>query len=129
MRSRLTGIQAETAVVLLELPRLAYLGFAGNPCTMPPTSSTRLQVTSWAEYRVLETLGEGASGSIVRAYWTTAKIDVAIKIYKGELTSDGTPGESCFCFRAQLIMSAADEVSACVLAGSHSNLMYEKAAA
>jgi serine/threonine protein kinase len=64
----------------------------------------------WAELTLGETLGQGASGVIYQGLWTTelAQQEVAIKIFKGEITSDGLP---------------ADEMAASLAAGCHDNLV------
>ena len=64
----------------------------------------------WADLTLGETLGEGASGVIYKGLWTTklAQKEVAIKIFKGEVTSDGLP---------------ADEMAASLAAGYHDNLV------
>jgi serine/threonine protein kinase len=60
---------------------------------------------------VQQKLGEGASGLIYQATWQADNpipIPVAVKVFKGELTSDGLP---------------VSEMAACMRAGSHSNLI------
>ena len=56
-------------------------------------------------------MGEGASGVISKAIWQqengTTK-EVAVKVFKGTVTSDGYP---------------EDEMDACILAGNHPNLV------
>ena len=64
---------------------------------------------SWGELEVQQQLGEGASGIISKAIWkSTDQKEVAIKIFKGEVTSDGYP---------------EDELATCISTGSHSNLV------
>jgi hypothetical protein len=100
---------------LFNLPELSFLSFAGNPCTtaLAPSSSL-LPIIPWTALEVKHLLGEGASGVISAGSWTPASppeaqtIDVAIKLFKGECTSDGRP---------------ADEMDACIAAGSHPNLI------
>jgi serine/threonine protein kinase len=64
----------------------------------------------WSELTLGEILGQGASGVIYKGLWTTkiAQQEVAIKIFKGEVTSDGLP---------------ADEMAASLTAGCHDNLV------
>ena len=59
-----------------------------------------------AGLRLGEILGQGASGVIYQGLWTTklAQQEVAIKIFKGEITSDGLP---------------TDEMAATLAAGCH----------
>lgn len=77
---------------LLSLPKLSWLAYSGNPfCKKHPDSKMELQIVKWNELVVKELLGEGASGNIYKAIYE--KKEVAIKIFKGEMTSDGLPQE------------------------------------
>lgn len=58
--------------------------------------------------QIAEILGEGASGLISRAHARNLSRDVAVKVFKGDVTSDGSP---------------LDEMQACILAGSHPHLI------
>lgn len=90
---------------LLDLPRLAWLAFAGNPfCTRP---RVEVEPIDWSELTLHEVLGQGASGVISRATRRNGS-DVAVKVFKGAVTSDGWP---------------EDEVTACLVAGAHPNLI------
>ncbi|KQV54500.1 leucine-rich repeat-containing protein kinase family protein [Duganella sp. Root336D2] len=86
------------------MPRLAWLAFAGNPfseAAIPPAASI-----SWDELQIQHKLGEGASGVIHQAILNGEP--VAVKVYKGAMTSDGLP---------------AQETAACIGAGKHPNLI------
>ncbi|KAI0596199.1 serine/threonine protein kinase [Biscogniauxia sp. FL1348] len=102
---------------LFDLPELAFLSFAGNPCSTTlaqiserQAASFGLVEASWSDLNVQEILGEGASGIISKGVWNGADRSphVAIKLFKGDVTSDGTP---------------LDEMHACMTAGSHENLI------
>lgn len=117
---------------LLALPNLAWVAFAGNPfcrnaeaiqhSAQPSTHANAIdspRPTLPLEHIELhEVLGQGASGVIHRASLSTtvnalaelpAQIDqVAIKLFKGEVTSDGYP---------------QDELHANLLLGAHPNLV------
>ncbi|KAI1204438.1 serine/threonine protein kinase [Annulohypoxylon truncatum] len=105
---------------LFDLPELAFLSFAGNPCcSLPATSKDARDTTPsnvllpevrWADLDIRDLLGEGASGTISKGSWNGIDQveEVAIKLFKGDVTSDGTP---------------ADEMEACMRAGSHTNLI------
>jgi hypothetical protein len=96
---------------LFTLPRLSWLAYAGNPlCSTPATAKPVLPDIDWAELTLGEILGQGASGVIYQGLWTTklAQQEVAIKIFKGEITSDGLP---------------TDEMAASLAAGCHDNLV------
>lgn len=97
---------------LLALPRLSWLAYSGNPfCQTAQSAPATLTEIDWAHLTIQETLGEGASGVISKGRWTvdaTQTIDVAIKIFKGTVTSDGLP---------------ADEMRSCIAAGMHPNLV------
>lgn len=91
---------------LLKLPKLSWLAFSGNPCAAYETFSH--PKTAFCELDVHERLGEGASGEIFRGYSRVHKKEVAIKFFKGEVTSDGY---------------AKDEMHACLSAGEHLHLI------
>lgn len=93
---------------LLQLPKLAWLAFAGNPFSTTQQTVTEPQQLDWNEFEIFEQLGEGASGHIYKAHWLKHNRDVAIKLFKGEVTSDGYP---------------EDEMLACIAGGSHPNLV------
>lgn len=92
---------------LFDLPKLSWLAFAGNPFSETKQNIKDLNFISWNEFEIQEQLGEGASGNIYKALWRNRK-EVAIKVFKGEVTSDGFPD---------------DEMLASVLAGTHQNLV------
>jgi hypothetical protein len=95
---------------LLKLPKLSWLAFAGNPCSENINSTYNLKVFNWNEITLTETLGQGASGIISKAILKLQDVTthVAIKIFKGDITSDGLP---------------IDEMNACIHADLHSNLV------
>lgn len=91
---------------LLELPKLAWLALAGNPlCREPRVEAAAVH---WADLELHEKLGEGASGIIHRATRRSDTRPVAVKLFKGAMTSDGLPDS---------------ERSACLAAGPHPNLI------
>lgn len=87
---------------LLTLPKLAWLAYSDNPCNEIKYNNHILNDISWNELIVKEQLGEGASGIISKAIWNTKEI--AVKVFKGEVTSDGLP---------------LSEMNACALADNH----------
>ncbi|QBF26396.1 protein kinase [Pseudomonas tructae] len=96
---------------LLQMPRLAWLAYAGNPmaagfCT--PADPGHCQVVDWQHITLEQVLGQGASGVIHQARWQQQSAPVAVKLYKGEITSDGLP---------------LNEMSACIAAGDHPQLV------
>ena len=97
---------------LLTLPRLSWLAYAGNPFCEAREAATSAQAPlatiPWRELRLHEQLGEGASGVIHRAERRSCGTPVAVKIFKGEVTSDGLP---------------RSEMAAAMLAGDHPNLI------
>jgi hypothetical protein len=96
---------------LLSLPRLAWLAFAGNPFSDGAESAMEQtkQPIFWHDLEVLQKLGEGASGVIHQANWHKAPVSaVAVKLFKGAVTSDGLP---------------RSEKAACIAAGDHANLI------
>ncbi|UOE49053.1 leucine-rich repeat-containing serine/threonine-protein kinase [Mucilaginibacter sp. SMC90] len=93
---------------LLSLPKLAWLAFSGNPFSYKPIVQSLEPIDS-RELQISELLGEGASGIISKATWRHAgeTSEVAVKIFKGAVTSDGLP---------------EDEMDACISAGNHDGL-------
>ena len=97
-----------------QLPRLSWLGFSGNPCSDARERSAQASVHTpsvrWDALEIREMLGSGASGVIHRAIWRDggAARDVAVKVFKGALTSDGLPHS---------------EMVAWLAAGSHASLI------
>ncbi|WP_409422579.1 leucine-rich repeat-containing protein kinase family protein [Pseudaeromonas sp. ZJS20] len=78
---------------LLALPRLSWLAFAGNPCCASPQPTVAVRAVPWASLTPGKVLGEGASGRIVAADWQQGEgvQPVAVKLFKGAVTSDGLP--------------------------------------
>jgi hypothetical protein len=83
---------------LLALPRLAWLAYAGNPFSAPAEAAAGQLHTigdiAWDKLTIEKQLGEGASGVISRARWQHSNVadeDVAVKLFKGAVTSDGLP--------------------------------------
>jgi len=101
---------------LLNLPNLAWIAFAGNPFSKVKVDndSTVKSVpnVSSSSYHLEHVLGQGASGVISKAVWNTPQSqfpdDIAVKVFKGEVTSDGYP---------------QDELHACLQVGKHPNLV------
>ncbi|ASL47126.1 Outer membrane protein YopM [Burkholderia sp. AD24] len=101
---------------LTRLPRLAWLAYAGNPFDEALETSalidTPIAAIPWNALKLEQTLGEGASGVIYRAELSASHggvaRPVAVKLFKGAVTSDGLP--DC-------------EMAACIQAGDHPNLI------
>lgn len=96
------------------LPRLAWLAYAGNPFCAAVDAAWQAEGRShpfaWDTLEIGEVLGQGASGVIHRARWRQGELrrDVAVKLFKGAVTSDGLP---------------EDELAACLGAGAHPSLI------
>lgn len=93
---------------LLQLPKLSWIAYAGNPCSEMEQISNTLAEIDWAELQIQEQLGQGASGIISKAWMPNTQMAVAVKVFKGEMTSDGSP---------------VNEMNACLAAGSHPHLI------
>ena len=98
---------------LLQLPRLTWLAFGGNPVSAAPQAPCpAVARLHWNDLVLGEKLGEGASGVIHKAHWQPSPQDagqpVAVKLFKGAVTSDGFP---------------AEEMAACLAAGNHAHLI------
>ncbi|RMO13495.1 Serine/threonine protein kinase [Pseudomonas cichorii] len=94
---------------LLRLPALAWLAYAGNPLC-PEREEQSVRQIPWEQLSIQQRLGEGASGIIQQGTWQNGNHSetVAIKLYKGDVTSDGSP---------------LNEMAACIAAGNHPNLI------
>lgn len=119
---------AEMPDWLFQLPKLAWLAFSGNDFNRysekdVATTEAELQAESVStvesvalqDIELGELIGEGASGFIYRARWINqpssllgSSEDIAVKIFKGSITSDGYP---------------QDELDCCLTAGEHSHLI------
>ena len=100
---------------LLALPRLTWLAYAGNPFNVAQEAralaATPIARIAWDELQLGELLGEGASGHIWSARWRPAQggdRPVAVKLFKGAMTSDGLPGS---------------EMAACIAADVHAHVI------
>lgn len=99
---------------LLDLPRLTWLAYAGNPCCLEQEQATLTQspiaAIAWQSLQLQQILGAGASGVIHLAEQCHADSarPVAVKLFKGEMTSDGRP---------------ESEMAACLAGGEHPNLI------
>lgn len=95
---------------LAQLPRLCWLACAGNPFNQEREAAAldaaSLPQIAWGRLQLGQQLGEGASGVISQA--TLEGHAVAVKVFKGEMTSDGLP---------------SSEMAACVSAGSHASMI------
>ncbi|MGL5048790.1 MAG: leucine-rich repeat-containing protein kinase family protein [Shewanella sp.] len=100
---------------LLSLPKLTWLAFAGNPLSHtlvdPHADVATVPNVTMDDFTLAEKLGEGASGVIYRGDWlnqtmvtATGSSQIAVKLFKGEVTSDGYP---------------ADELDCCLTTGDH----------
>ncbi|WP_421217884.1 leucine-rich repeat-containing protein kinase family protein [Aeromonas jandaei] len=113
---------------LLSLPRLSWLAYSGNPFSegaeAHAISDEQVATLPWQRLALGELLGQGASGVIHRAAMRSETLmtermadessdaigasEVAVKIFKGAVTSDGLP--QC-------------EMAASLTAGAHPNLI------
>ena len=97
------------------LPRLAWLAHGGNPLTAAQESRAlaghALPDIDWSRLDTGAVLGEGASGVIQQATWQQPddmRQPVAVKLFKGAMTSDGSP---------------SSEMAAGIAAGLHRGLI------
>jgi hypothetical protein len=100
---------------LFQLPKLAWLAFSGNKLTEKvPQIKNAMTSISLKDFHLKQKLGEGASGVIHQATWLNKPLsidsnnDIAVKLFKGEITSDGYP---------------IDELNNCLQAGEHESLI------
>ncbi|MCK8047045.1 leucine-rich repeat-containing serine/threonine-protein kinase [Shewanella sp. 1CM18E] len=107
---------------LFQLPKLSWLAIDGNPIANADspgikaiTEEATVASVSSEAIELQQVIGQGASGVIYRAQWRTqptelagTSIDIAVKVFKGEVTSDGFP---------------ENELANCLQAGQHPNLI------
>ena len=91
---------------LFSLPKLSWIAFGGNPVIKPIEAN--IEAYDWSDFKLKEVLGQGASGVISKANWVSKNEDIAVKIFKGSVTSDGLP---------------EDELKVSIAAGQHQNLI------
>lgn len=94
---------------LLSMPRLSWLAFSGNPfCIVPEVAA--LPSIDWPQLEIGHVLGQGASGIIYKAvmHGEGENKEVAVKVFKGAVTSDGLP---------------EDEMNTFIAAGAHEGLV------
>lgn len=111
---RLSANQFQTLPDWLStLPRLSWLALAGNPLGWQPPPQATLASMHWNDLQVDSLLGEGASGHIYKVHAeaphsqepsSTPPQSLALKLFKGAVTSDGLPEH---------------ELAACLAAGQH----------
>jgi hypothetical protein len=99
---------------LLTMPSLAWLAIAGNPLTDSfevARQASSIAEIDWQHIELGARLGEGASGVIYQAkLWQADDVpkDVAIKLFKSTITSDGMP---------------RSEMTASIAVGLHPNIV------
>ncbi len=106
---------------LFRMPRLSWLAYAGNPLEMRMRGTMdedvahssgemgrRIETIPWSDLQIGVRIGEGASGFVHKALWSSntdssnmrnvnssesgsAPMEVAVKLFKGDTTSDGLP--------------------------------------
>ncbi|MCL1048553.1 protein kinase [Shewanella abyssi] len=108
---------------LFQLPKLAWLALDGNPLSREGVSTAisseppvqQMQSVALTAIELGQVIGQGASGVIYSGKWLKqpeslygSSRNIAVKLFKGEVTSDGYPG---------------DELTCCLQAGKHHNLI------
>jgi len=91
---------------LFSLPKLAWYSDAGNPFSAQPPAQG-IETLAWDQLTRDKKIGESPSSEVFSGSDARAR-QLAIKLFKGDLTSDGYP---------------ADDMRAALAAGSHDNLM------
>ncbi len=94
---------------LLDMPRLSWLAWSGNPFCAQHEERELPPEIDWAGLELESILGSGASGVISRAQVRGTDRSVAVKVFKGSVTSDGYP---------------QDEMAASIAAGHHPGLVH-----
>ncbi|ATQ69992.1 MULTISPECIES: leucine-rich repeat-containing protein kinase family protein [Methylosinus] len=103
---RLAANRFETLPAWLgDIPTLAWISWNGNPAERA-LPAARAAAAPWAEIELGARLGGGASGDVFRATWRGRS--VAVKLFRGAMTSDGAP---------------ESEMAASLSAGGHPHLV------
>jgi len=99
-------------VQLLNLPKLAWFAFSGNPFSRSTLKVDNVPILLASSVVLHNILGQGASGVISRGSWRDKQSqfpeNIAVKVFKGQVTSDGYP---------------EDELQVCLKTGNHPNLI------
>jgi hypothetical protein len=94
-RLELLRLSANTLEILppwvTTLPRLSWLALSGNPLGWQQPTPASLAAMHWNDLKVDTLLGEGASGHIYRVHTDSHPQGLALKLFKGAVTSDGLP--------------------------------------
>ena len=102
----------ECPMQLLQLPKLAWFAFSGNPFSRSSLDIDSVPSIASSSYVLQQELGQGASGVISKALWVQEDerfpSEIAVKVFKGEVTSDGYP---------------EDELQVCLKTGNHPNIV------
>jgi serine/threonine protein kinase len=103
---------------LLTLPRLSWLAYGGNPfseafeAVATTATAHSAPAVPWQNLTLQKQLGAGASGTIHQALWhdndNGNPAQVAVKLFKGAVTSDGWPDS---------------ELAASLAVGAHTHLI------
>lgn len=99
---------------LLTMPSLAWLAMAGNPMTdgcEAAAKASQIKSFDWQHLTLGQILGEGASGVIYQAGlqgFDPTQRQVAVKLFKSAVTSDGLP---------------QSEMAACMAVGTHPHVV------
>ncbi|MFY8021405.1 MAG: leucine-rich repeat-containing protein kinase family protein [Bacteroidia bacterium] len=96
---------------LLHMPRLAWIAYAGNPIDFPVQIPANLRTFDMNDIQLGKVLGQGASGIIYKSKLKQEEEELAVKIFKGQVTSDGFP---------------ETEMNICLLLGQVPNLVEVK---
>jgi hypothetical protein len=86
---------------LLSMPKLSWLAFSGNLFNVKPELNA-IPFIDHQELEIGQKLGEGASGIISKASWRgkQEEKEVAVKLFKGAVTSDGHPEDEMLAYMA-----------------------------
>ncbi len=77
---------------LIDLPNLSWIAYSGNPLIRLHNEEYSNSITvsntiDWSKINIVNLIGEGASGVVYKGNF--ADSEVAVKLYKGSITSDG----------------------------------------
>ncbi len=108
LRLSANSLPAEPANWIFNLPKLSWYADSGNPFQKPFIKLVELPKIRYDQIQLIKLLGESPSSEVWEASAKGFAEGIAVKKYKGRLTSDGY---------------IIDDLEACIAVGQHPNII------